>query len=160
MISEQRKHGHMHTRETPGINVGLATDLDEGFVWTPPLTVTDNIDRNNAEELMGPEGITEEELDEYIKELNVLAKQTAEADGNAGIDPLLLEDEALEVDQVYSFEELEKVDKGIEPTPLKNTVRAADTTTSGEASWDVDFLLASKGLLEQSIGVTRSYLLR
>ena len=58
----QRKHGHMHTRAQPGINVDLATDLTTNFTWTPPIAATPAVGTNDN--LLGPESITPDELDE------------------------------------------------------------------------------------------------
>ena len=33
----RRQHAHMHTRNEPGINVDLTTDLKTNFTWTLPL---------------------------------------------------------------------------------------------------------------------------
>ena len=52
----------MHTQAQPGINVDLTTDLTTYFTWTPPITATPTVGTDN--DLLGPESITPDELDE------------------------------------------------------------------------------------------------
>ncbi|KAF8167043.1 hypothetical protein K438DRAFT_1525016, partial [Mycena galopus ATCC 62051] len=39
--SKHRKHGHMHTMETAGIDTDLARDLENPITWIPPLDGND-----------------------------------------------------------------------------------------------------------------------
>ena len=48
-----RCHVHMHTHANQGINVDLATDIQQNFTWTPPLASLSH----NDDDLEGPENI-------------------------------------------------------------------------------------------------------
>jgi len=62
--STRRQHGHI-TRKDRGINVDLATDIAANYTWTPPLATPQNDDS-----LEGPEGITDEDFEKAIAELD------------------------------------------------------------------------------------------
>ncbi|KAI0082438.1 hypothetical protein K474DRAFT_1731580 [Panus rudis PR-1116 ss-1] len=136
------RHAHMHTRDLPGINTTTATDLNDTFTIQPPLQVAATAEED--EELLGPEGISEEDIDRYFKEMNAKERE-AEGEGSLPIDPAL-EDEAAEVNEVYSFDELEKVDKGIVPTSFEESVRVVDPNAQGDVPWSVEQLLLSQGI--------------
>lgn len=63
--STHRKHAHMHTQSTPGIDTGLAADLEKIFTWVPPLATNSS----NVDDLAGPESITDKELNVAFEEL-------------------------------------------------------------------------------------------
>jgi hypothetical protein len=127
-----RKHAHMHTLNTPGINAEHVATLTDKWTWVPPLTAT-----NNTEELQGFESITLEELDAAFDRL---LQQTADTAGGDGLG------DKVSVDQVYDFHEVEKVRKGfVPPSKEEETVIHSEKGT-GVEKWDPKSLMLSLGL--------------
>ena len=98
------------------INTDIATDIAMNFTWSPPLARQGPASNNNS--LEGPENITPEDFDAVFDKLDQRLK---EAPMNS---EMVLEDgqEVLDA-QVYDFEELERINKGlalvtdVPPTP-------------------------------------------
>lgn len=134
--STHRKHAHMHTQSTPGIDTELAANLEKTFAWVPPLA-TNSCD---ADDLAGPESITDEELMEAFEEL---ARERADAGGNVDT-----EVSARVLDgNLYAWEELDRVDKGLAPRGFADEVTALEKASSeGMTSWDISSLMLSEGL--------------
>ncbi|KAJ6614046.1 hypothetical protein B0H10DRAFT_1950965 [Mycena sp. CBHHK59/15] len=86
-----RKHNHMHTQATPGINTDLAKDLENPITWIPPL---DGDDDNNTEDL----------VEKAYQELN----RTIEDEGTVAAS----EPGAVVNGEVVDFGELERVERG------------------------------------------------
>lgn len=132
--STRRKHAHMHTRENRGIDVELVTDLQENFTWTPPLSI-----RNPDDDLAGPESITDEDIDTAFDELE---KRSAES----SIDPELEDGDIMtEGARAYDFEEFDRVERGMVPKAFDEDVENFVVASAG-ADWDIQSLLASKGV--------------
>jgi len=134
--STHRKHAHMHTQSTPGIDTELAADLEKTFAWVPPLA-TNSCD---ADDLAGPESIMDEELMEAFEEL---ARERADAGGNVDT-----EVSARVLDgNLYAWEELDRVDKGLAPRRFADEVTALEKASSeGITSWDISSLMLLEGL--------------
>ncbi|KAN0081258.1 hypothetical protein V8E55_008882 [Tylopilus felleus] len=126
--STHRKHAHMHTQPQPGIDVELAGDLARNFTWVPPLAADSG---GGADELAGPEAITDEEL---VSAFENLDRQTHAE-----------ENEVLE-GQLYSWDELEIVNRGIVPKGFVDDISALDKATNSGRQWDVNTLLSSEGV--------------
>ncbi|KIO00922.1 hypothetical protein M404DRAFT_29124 [Pisolithus tinctorius Marx 270] len=134
-----RKHVHMHTQLQLRIDVELAEDLMKNFVWIPPLAA--KIDEDDY--LAGPGTVTDEELVEAFENLDCL-NHMEEISG--ALDPRMEIDgnEVLE-GQVYSWDELEIVDKGIIPSGFVEEISVHDKA-AGVGQWDIMALLSSKGV--------------
>ncbi|KAI0953795.1 hypothetical protein AcV7_007222 [Taiwanofungus camphoratus] len=131
----RRQHAHMHTHETTGIDINLTNDLEESFVWRPPLAVHEEPDV-----LKGPEGVSMEDIDAAFDKL---AQRTI--DQNVlPIDPQL-EGENIAAGHIYSFDELEKIDAGVAPTSFNNEIQLR-VGQSANVVWDVASVLVSKGI--------------
>ncbi|KAI0924861.1 hypothetical protein AcW2_005617 [Taiwanofungus camphoratus] len=125
----------MHTHETTGIDINLTNDLEESFVWRPPLAVHEEPDV-----LKGPEGVSMEDIDAAFDKL---AQRTI--DQNVlPIDPQL-EGENIAAGHIYSFDELEKIDAGVAPTSFNNEIQLR-VGQSANVVWDVASVLVSKGI--------------
>jgi hypothetical protein len=127
------KHGHMCTRNTTGINADLTTDIKTNFTWSPPLARQGPA--SNDDSLEGPESITPEDFDAAFDKLDQRLK---EAPRNL---EMVSEDgqEVLE-GQVYDFEELERIDKGLAPVTFQEDVQLVGSNSSS-SSWDIESLL-------------------
>ncbi|KAL4077443.1 hypothetical protein J3A83DRAFT_4356503 [Scleroderma citrinum] len=136
------KHAHMHTQPTAGIDMELAADLDRMFSWVPPL-VADSSDPDDH--LAGPELIMDEELVQTFEELE---HKSAEALRTVNIDQP--EDGSLPTrildGDLYAWDELNQVDKGLVPRGFREGVTALETASLEGASWDVSLLMLSEGL--------------
>ena len=134
-----RKHGHMHTHNTAGINADLATDIQTNFTWSPPLARQGPA--SNDDLLEGPESITPEDFDAAFDELDQRLKETPK-------DSEMVSEDGQEVleGQVYDFEELERVDKGLAPVTFQDDVQVVGSN-SGSSSWNVKSLLMSSGVV-------------
>ncbi|KAF9241820.1 ribonuclease H-like domain-containing protein [Melanogaster broomeanus] len=128
-----RRHAHMHTRAAPGINLEVVKDLGDNFTWTPPLSALSEEDLA----LAGPESIS---LDDIDAEFAALEAQK-EGEWLDSVDGK----EVLE-GNYYSFEELERVDKGIVPKVMEDEVAAVDHGARGDNAWDAGDLMSSSGL--------------
>lgn len=142
-----RKHAHMHTRDSPGINSALADDLEQTFSFTPPLHVPSVASNGDEGNLEGPESITEEEIDGWFTELESDTAAAA-SEVTPGVVDQLARTEDTGVDEVFSFTELARVEKGLAPTSFEEDMDI-QTSRGGEnaAGWDVGSLLASKGVV-------------
>ena len=129
----------MHTRNTAGINANLTTDIQTNFTWSPPLAHQGPA--SNDDLLEGPESITPEDFDVAFDELDQRLKETPKDSEMVSEDG----QEALE-GQVYDFEELERVDKGLAPVTFQDDVQVVGSN-SGSSSWDVESLLMSSGVV-------------
>jgi hypothetical protein len=98
----------MHTKTTPGINQGLVDELSEGVV-PAPNDLPSNMSSDEQED-----NITEDELQ---REFDKISDSMA---GFVGVD--LYRGGAIEAGKSYNWKELERVDKGIEPLPLSETI--------------------------------------
>jgi hypothetical protein len=123
-----RKHVHMHTRSTPGINGDLAEELEANFTstTTPVLEIDDA--------LLGPETITPEEIE---AEFAAFAEEISHVDLLATCPP--------KPDEVYDFDELEKVDRGGEVGDLDDADRSHLGSEAGGA-WSVEGILSLTGV--------------
>ena len=138
-----RKHAHMHTQPTPGIDTELAADLERTFSWVPPLA-TDSRDPDDY--LAGPESITDEEL---VAAFDELEREKVEA--GSAVDPIAQSDDSsfpwVLDGNLYAWDELDRVDKGLVPRGFREEVTALETASSeGTTSWDVSSLMLSEGL--------------
>ncbi|KAF7364213.1 DUF659 domain-containing protein [Mycena sanguinolenta] len=114
--TEHRKHSHMHTQSTPGINADLAQDLENPITWIPPL------DRDDEE----TEDIVEKAYQDLQKTLNDEGPCTAQV--GSVIDG-----------EVVDWDELERVERG-EPTVLDGDT--IDFIGNGPApGWTVEDLM-------------------
>ena len=68
-----RKHDHMHTCNTAGINADLATNLEINFTWSLPLARQGPASNDNSSE--GPESITPVDFDPAFDELDQKLKE-------------------------------------------------------------------------------------
>ncbi|KAK7045151.1 ribonuclease H-like domain-containing protein [Favolaschia claudopus] len=132
-----RKHGHMHTRAEPGIDVDLVDDLEASFTWKPPLIVENISDGDGIGvpiEQMTPEQI-EAELNTWEAEL--AAEQAARP-------AVPMRQEPTDVPLIYDLDELDRIDSGaalIVRDDVDIRVGKDDSAT-----WDLASLLASKGI--------------
>lgn len=131
--STRRQHSHMHTRKDRGINVDLATDIAANFTWTPPLAT-----QQHDDSLEGPEGITDEDIEEAFAELD---QRSADA---SPLDPVI-EGHENDAAKAYDFDELERVNRGFVPTAFEVEVEVV-VPTSGNTNWDIQALLLSEGV--------------
>ena len=117
------------------MHIDLVTEIETSFT-IQDTTLSGSI--QEEEDLQGPEDITLEELDE--------AFAVVEEDNNALVDPALTGDKAeIHVEQVFSLEELDHIEKGMTPTPFEDEIRPVDST-SDAADWDVQSLLQSSSI--------------
>lgn len=127
----RRRHAHMHTRDQPGINVDVAKDLEERFTWVPPLLA------HSDEDLAGPEAISLDEVDALFSAFEqVIEGEEVISVGGRGVVE----------GGVYSFEELDQVDKGIAPRQVDEVVEVVDHNRRDDEGWDVTMLMSSNGL--------------
>ncbi|KAH9910897.1 uncharacterized protein BXZ73DRAFT_57504 [Epithele typhae] len=130
-----RKHAHMHTRTEIGSNIQLTEELERTFSWVPPLAAT------SAEEdpLQLPEEIPMEELDRAFKEFeDELERTAADARDNLPAGTAVLDG------SVYSFDELDRVDKGVVPKPLEDDLNVVGDGDDDE--WDVAEMISGLGV--------------
>ena len=125
------RHAHMHTRDQPGINVDVTKDLKERFTWVPPLLA------HSDEDLAGPKAISLDEVDALLSAF----KQVVE-----GEEVVSVGGRGVVEGGVYSFEELDQVDKGIAPRQVDEVVEVVDHNRWDDEGWDVTMLMLSNGL--------------
>jgi hypothetical protein len=128
----RRRHAHMHTRDQPGIDTELVGDLNANFTWKAPLAASTNDD------LLGPEGVTAEDIDAAFDELE---KNSADA---TPIDPVL-EGEQIEVAKYYDLEALEHIDQGLVPVAEQGDIEML-VPVSDQTGWDAGALLLAQGI--------------
>ncbi|KAF9232293.1 hypothetical protein BU15DRAFT_81381 [Melanogaster broomeanus] len=118
-----------------------AEELAKTFTWTPPLAA-----ESDEDYLAGPESITDEELAEAFEQVDY---ENNSPSGTQVIDPdlnLLDENEVLE-GRVYSWAELELVDKGTKPTGFEEDITIIDKSAAlGSTTWNIQDLLSSEGV--------------
>jgi hypothetical protein len=133
-ISVHRKHSHMHTRAEPGLDVGLADNLETNFTWQPPLVVENITD----DDMRSIEDLTAEEIDAALTNWEAdLAAEKAERDA------LPMNRESVDVPLVYDLTELDRIDSGAAPTANDDiTIHMA----GDDEPWDITALLQSKGI--------------
>jgi hypothetical protein len=117
--------------------VDLAQNLKKEFTVTTPLELSTKADKMDT--MQGLEDTTEEELmaafDELENEMAMAGAPPSES----------LKEQEIAVDAVYSFAELEQVDKGVVPTAFEDDIHpVADSCDS--VDWDVEAMLKTKGL--------------
>ncbi|KAI6154182.1 hypothetical protein BKA82DRAFT_4447900 [Pisolithus tinctorius] len=134
-----RTHTHMHMQLQLGIDVELAEDLMKNFMWIPPLAA--KIDED--EYLAGPEMVTDEELVEAFENLNHL-NHMEEISGALDLRIEIDGNKVLE-GQLYSWDELEIVDKGIIPSSFVEEISVHDKA-AGVGQWDIMALWSSEGV--------------
>jgi hypothetical protein len=122
----------MHTRDQPGIDTELVGDLNANFTWKAPLAASTNDD------LLGPEGVTAEDIDAAFDELE---KNSADA---TPIDPVL-EGEQIEVAKYYDLEALEHIDQGLVPVAEQGDIEML-VPVSDQTGWDAGALLLAQGI--------------
>ena len=64
--------------------------------------------------------------------------------------PLVDDAEILE-GEVYNFDEMHHIDKGLAPHALEEDVTILCGSSSSASTWDVDALMSSKGVLSLSL---------
>ncbi|KAJ6623905.1 hypothetical protein B0H10DRAFT_1943680 [Mycena sp. CBHHK59/15] len=88
--SKHRKHSHMHTMESAGIDTDLAKDLENPITWIPPLD--------------GGDGDVDDDIvDKASEELKSLLEDEA---------PVQLPQGSVVAGQIVDFAELERIDRG------------------------------------------------
>ena len=98
----------MYTKTTPGINQDLVDQLSEGVV-PAPKALPSNMSSDEWED-----NITEDELQRELAKIS---------DSMAGFVRVnLYRGGAIEAGTIYDWNDLEHVDKGVEPLPLFKTV--------------------------------------
>jgi hypothetical protein len=127
---------HMHTRAEPGLDVGLADNLETNFTWQPPLVVENITD----DDMRSIEDLTAEEIDAALTNWEVdLAAEKAERDAP----PMNRESVDVPLAMVYDLTELDCIDSGAAPTANDNiTIHMA----GDDEPWDITAPLQSKGI--------------
>lgn len=131
--STRRKHAHMHTLETPGINAARAKNLTDTFTYTPLATEYSNAN------IEGPEAITMDEFDAEFDRLEQEPAEPAEAGDNLN--------KNIEIGEVYDLSTLDGIRNGqAAPTSVENELGVLPQTLVGVESWDASSLLRSLGI--------------
>ena len=143
-----RRHAHMHTRPQLGINPEVAADLTKNFTWVPPLAAQSESDSDDC--LAGPEAVTDKELSSAFDALEREKQdlETALPVSSSGIlvDPELeLNGNEVLEGQVYSWDELDTINNGTQPTGFVEDICVLDK--SGNGRWDIQALLSSEGVV-------------
>ncbi|OCH87316.1 hypothetical protein OBBRIDRAFT_806119 [Obba rivulosa] len=127
----------MHTLETPGVNVDLVKKLEINFTWKPPLGVSTQLEEDHLE---GPELITMEELENAFNSLahNIATKLKGVVDGGK-----VLEGE------VYDFDELARVDRGLVPAAFEEEITVVDYGADVNGAWNIHTLMMMAGITTQ-----------
>ncbi|KAF8137035.1 hypothetical protein EV363DRAFT_1394615 [Boletus edulis] len=134
--SMHRKHAHMHMQTKPGIDASLAEALTKNFTWVPPLTT-----QSEPEDDYLLSSVFDA-LDCEKQDMSVLATNSylgAQVDMELELDG----NEVLK-GQVYSWKELEVVDKGSLPMGFGKDILVLDK--AGDGNWDIQALLSSEGV--------------
>ena len=113
----------MHTHKDRGINVDLTTDIAANYTWKPPLAT-----QQNDDSLEGPEGITDEDIEEAFAELD------QHSVGEGTLDPEI-EGHEIDAAKEYDFDEFEWVNRGLVPTAFE--VEVVVPASSGNINWDI-----------------------
>ncbi|KJA25135.1 hypothetical protein HYPSUDRAFT_183073 [Hypholoma sublateritium FD-334 SS-4] len=131
--STRRKHAHMHTSETPGINAARAKNLTDTFTYTPLV-----VEYSNAN-IEGPEAITMDEFDAEFDRLEQEPAEPADAGDNLGGN--------IGIGDVYDLSTLDAIRGGqAVPTSAENELGVLPQTLVGAETWDASSLLRSLGI--------------
>jgi hypothetical protein len=131
-IRTRRRHAHMHTHE--GM---VLTEGDDGSLsWTPPLSANTPTQDIHTE----PDVIDLTEVDAAFESI---AKEIAEAAWDEHQEDLVAGDVLAK--QVYSFAELDRVDKGIKPVNFSEDI--TNMSVDDDEDWSVDAVLRANGIL-------------
>jgi len=127
----RRTHAHMHTRPTLGINDSLAEELEANFTsTTPPALEIDDA-------LPGPETITPEEIEaEFAAFAEELSRMRDDPTATPPPQP----------NEIYDFDELEKVNEGGEVWDLGDADRSHIGSGVGRTGWSVESILTLTGV--------------
>ncbi|KXN82463.1 hypothetical protein AN958_02532 [Leucoagaricus sp. SymC.cos] len=134
----RRKHGHMHTRTTPGIDAELVDELSKAFSYNGPFT-TSFADAD----IDGPEAVSLDELDTAFDNLekevvaDVVSGNTGPGVGEGVLDGT-----------VYSWDEFDKLEQGISPLTEAESASLFIGEAGEGGTWSVGNLLAAGGLGE------------
>ncbi|KAI6140208.1 hypothetical protein BKA82DRAFT_4217061 [Pisolithus tinctorius] len=104
-------HAHIHTQDQ--------------FTWVPPLIA------QSDEDLAGPEAISLDEIDALF---SAFESEVAEGEGHESVSG-----RGVVEGQVYSFEELDQVDKGLLP-------KVVNHSQQDDGGWDATLLMLSNDL--------------
>ncbi|KAH7881892.1 hypothetical protein F5I97DRAFT_1939696 [Phlebopus sp. FC_14] len=120
-------HAHMHMQLYIGIDIELSPSL---------------VAEHGEDDLAGPEAIIDDELTVVFDMINCKgAAMVCDIDPDLDING----NEVLE-GQVYSWDELEAVNKGTKPTNFIEDISIADNAVDAESHWDVREVLSLKGI--------------
>ncbi|KAI6143268.1 hypothetical protein BKA82DRAFT_169851, partial [Pisolithus tinctorius] len=125
-------HARIHTQDQSGISVDVAKDLEERFTRVPPLIA------QSDEDLAGPEAISLDEIDALF---SAFESEVAEGEGHESVSG-----RGVVEGQVYSFEELDQVDKGFAPQGVDEVIEVVDHSQQDDGGWDATLLMLSNGL--------------
>ncbi|KIK94709.1 hypothetical protein PAXRUDRAFT_142293 [Paxillus rubicundulus Ve08.2h10] len=140
--STHRKHTHMHTHPTLGVDTGLINELVKTFTWVPPLVADSDESEDN---LAGPEAIMDKELEEAFGVIDC-EKGDAQANTANMLDlNIELDGNAVLEGEVYDWKELEVVDKGTTPSGFMEDISISDKAVNN-GQWDITTLLMSQGV--------------
>ncbi|TBU61106.1 hypothetical protein BD310DRAFT_921492 [Dichomitus squalens] len=133
----------MHTRPESGIDTELAEDLERNFTWVPPMTIEG---AEGEVSLEGPESTSVEDLEKAFKEFEeqLAAERGQDQVEGAGSDSQQ-SGEVLK-GEVYNFEELDKVDKGVIPMAVEEEVQIIGDGGDNGAGWTVAQLTGRAGI--------------
>lgn len=126
-----RRHGHMHTGVGKEVNVQLVDELESTFSYIPPLGPA-QINSGDGE-LEGPESVSMEEFDDAFEAVIEEGGRLLEPAVGVGV----LEG------NIYDWEELERVERGIIPQNVDDEVQIVEGGSIG--GWDVAELMGKRG---------------
>ncbi|KIO04847.1 hypothetical protein M404DRAFT_1000372 [Pisolithus tinctorius Marx 270] len=125
--SKDKTTTSQNTLLMPGISVDVAKDLKEIFTWVPPLIAQSDKD------LAGPEAISLDEIDAFF---SAFESEVAEGEGHESISG-----RGVVKGQVYSFKELDQVDKGLTPQGVDEVIEVVDHSQQDDRGWDATLLM-------------------
>lgn len=130
-----RQHSHMHTGVGREVNIQLIDKLESTFSYIPPLGPAQI---NSCDgELEGPESIS---IEEFNDAFDVVTKEggmlTEPVDGVCVLEG-----------NTYSWEELERIEKGIVPHNVDDELQIIKEGSAG--GWDVAELMGKRGFSTQ-----------
>ena len=128
----QYRHSHIHTQDQPGINIDIAKELEERFTWVPLLIAQPN------EDLAGLEVIS---LDEVDTSFSAFKQVAVEGEAHESVSS-----KGVVEDDVYSFEELDQVDKGLALQGASKMIEVVDHNQQDDGGWDTTVLMSLNGL--------------
>ncbi|KAF7333350.1 DUF659 domain-containing protein [Mycena venus] len=112
-----RKHNHMHTQSTPGVNADLAKDLENPITWIPPL------DSDN----MAEEDIVEKAFEDLQKAI--------EDEAPAPVVP-----GSITNGELVDWKELERVESGVPLVPAQDSIEIVGDDTPG--GWSIEDVMS------------------